>query len=101
MQREVEGAGVAKPEKGREQGGEDSEDSKKHPNVDTLGIQPQITASSTAHLAALNSLIYHKARHKRHNHKPPSGPSTRHFLPVPYVSHWTPLLSKHPRTHLC
>lgn len=44
MQREAGGAGVAKPDKGREQGGEDSEDSKKHPDVDTLGIQPQITA---------------------------------------------------------
>lgn len=44
MQREAGGAGVAKPDKGREQGGEDSEDSKQHPDVDTLGIQPRITA---------------------------------------------------------
>lgn len=44
MQREVGGAGAAGPDEGREPGGEDSEDGKKHPDVDTLGLQPQITA---------------------------------------------------------
>lgn len=97
MQREVGGAGAAGPDEGREPGDEDSEDGKKHPDLDTLGIQPQITAPFYCPPRCMKSSPLPEGLALT-TRSPATFWSlhTYRFLPVPYVSRWTTLLSQHP-----